>query len=372
MTDKITNNASESTKAIVHQFYVALEKCFELEEGESVYIEYYGDVSIDGKSQIEVKKFQRTLTNLDHNFWNTLKNWMEDKFPHERFKTLILCTTQEISSQSVFRSWNENSFDIRLKNLTDVCSKYFNQKKRDESTVKLLNYIFDKSRKEKFADILPKIVIQSSQRYYQSFHNSIKNRFSKGIPRSSKDQFIRGLLGFIISPEIAENNKWEITNENFSKEVEELTSVLTENSILFPKKIDLKDIDNSKYLDSTFVKKIEDIEYNEVIPTAISDYVHTNTLVLKDMRSSIRYQELKRYQDEINEDHENKFRHRKRNAPKDNVINASKDFYDDFTGKDPDTFYLYNTVPSYFRRGLIQNMANDIENFKIEWKISNE
>jgi hypothetical protein len=372
MTDKITNNSSESTKAIVHQFYVALEKCFELEEGESAYIEYYGDVSIVGKSQIEVKKFQRTLTNLDQNFWNTLKNWMEDNFPHEKFRSLILSTTQNISSKSIFKNWNENSFDTRLKDMTDVRCNYFNQKKRDEKTIKLLNYIFDKSRREKLTSILPKIVIQSSQRYYQNLHNSIKDRFAKGIPKSSKDQFIRGLLGFIISPEISENNKWEITNEKFSKEVEELTSVLTENSVLFPKKIDLKDIDNTKYLESTFVKKIEDIEYNDVIPTAISDYVHTNTLIFNDVRLSMRYQELKRYQDEINEDHEIKFRNRKRNAPKNNVINASKDFYDEFLGKDPNTFYLYNTVPPYFRRGLIQNMANDIENYKIEWKISNE
>lgn len=371
MTGKITNNASESTKAIVHQFYVALEKCFELEEGESVYVEYYGDVSIDGKSQIEVKKFQRTLTNLDHNFWNTLKNWMEDKFPHERFKTLILCTTQEISSQSVFRSWNENSFDIRLKDLTDVCCKYFNQKKRDETTVKLLNYIFDKSRREKLNSILPKIVIQSSQKYYQSLHSSIKDRFAKGIPRSSKDQFIRGLLGFIISPDVTEN-KWEITNEKFSKEVEDLTAILKKDSIIFPQKIELKNIDDKKHLNSTFVKKIEDIDYNEVIPSAISDYIHTNMLILQDNWSSTRCKELEQYKDGINEAHAIKYRQTKRNSQNSNIINASKDFYDNFIGEDPNTFYIYNTVPPYFRRGLIQNMANDIEKYKIEWKLNNE
>lgn len=371
MADKITNNASESTKAIVHQFYVALEKCFELEEGESVYIEYYGDVSIEGKAQIEVKKYQRTLTNLDHNFWNTLKNWLDDKFSHEKFKTLILSTTQEISSQSIFRNWNEKSIDERLNDLTDVRSKYFKQKKRDEATVKLLNYIFDVSRNEKLNRILPKIVIQSAQKNNQSLHNSIRDRFAKGLPRSSKDQFIRGLLGFIISPDITEN-KWEITNENFSKEVEDLTAILKKDSIIFPQKIELRNIDNKMHLNSAFVKKIEDIEYKEVISSAISDYVHTNMLILRDNWSTTRFKELKHYQEEINDDYKIKFRHRKRNAPKDKIINESKDFYDDFIGIRPDTFFIFNTVPPYFRRGLIHNMANDIENYKIEWNLSNE
>jgi hypothetical protein len=178
-------------------------------------------------------------------------------------------------------------------------------------------------------------------------------------------------LGFIISPDITEN-KWEITNDKFSKEVEDLTTALKKDSIIFPQKIELRNIDNKMHLNSAFVKKIEDIEYNEVISSAISDYVHTNMLILRDNWSTTRFKELKRYQEEINDDHEIKFRHRKRNAPKVNAIDASKDFYDDFIGEDPNTFYIYNTVPPYFRRGLIQNMANDIENYKIKWNLSNE
>jgi len=372
MSDKIQNSATESTKGIVHQFYVALDKCFELEAGESVYIEYYGDVSIPGKSQIEVKKYKKSLTNLDHNFWNTLKNWMDSSFPEEKFKDLILCTTQKISSQSIFNYWNENNLDKRLKNIQDVYEKFLKRKTKDERTSDLLNYIFDETRREKLSAILSKIIIQSSQKHYQNFHNKIRDQYSKGIPKSSRDRFIYGLLGFIISPNISMDYGWEISYDVFAKEVEELTLSLKEGSVIFPQKIELKNIDNSMYQDSIFVKKIEKIKYNEVIPDAISDYIHTNIITLNEMRSSVKHQELERYKGEINDDYIIKFRKAQRNTPQNGVINSSKDFYDDFTGKDPTTFFTYNSVPSYFRRGLIHNLANDIENYKIEWRLKNE
>ena len=34
---------------MIFQFFVALERCFEMQEGQSVYIERFGDVSVIGK-----------------------------------------------------------------------------------------------------------------------------------------------------------------------------------------------------------------------------------------------------------------------------------------------------------------------------------
>ena len=44
---KIVNFDSTSTiKGIIFHFLVALERCFEMQEGQSVYIERFGDVSV--------------------------------------------------------------------------------------------------------------------------------------------------------------------------------------------------------------------------------------------------------------------------------------------------------------------------------------
>lgn len=372
MANEINNNASASTKGIVYQFYVALENCFELEEGESVYIEYYGDVTISGKTQIEVKNYKKSLTNLDHNFWNTVNNWMNESFSHEKYKSLILHTTQSVSHLSTFKDWNEKDSKTRLIDLLLIHSNYSKRKSKNQKTLKLMNTVLDAKNRPKLIGLLPKISIQHSQIQSQLLHKRIRDRYTKGIPKSSQDKFIRTLLGFIISPQITTDIKWEISFDDFSIEVKELTKVLKEDSIIFPKKIALEKIDNVKYTNSVFVKKISEINYHEVIPDAISDYVHTNSLILKEMKASAKYESLKSYKQEINEDHKIKFRQAKRKVRNEDCINGSQDFYDDFTGKEANTFHGYNSVDSYFRRGLIQGMADDDTNYNIKWLLNDE
>ncbi|NCD00414.1 MAG: hypothetical protein EOL95_12045 [Bacteroidia bacterium] len=81
VSEKLHHDATETIRPIFYQCYVALEKCFNLLENESVYIEKYGDVTVlseTASSQTEVKNYKKDLTNLDHNIWNTLKNWLND------------------------------------------------------------------------------------------------------------------------------------------------------------------------------------------------------------------------------------------------------------------------------------------------------
>ena len=65
---------------MIFQFLVALERCFEMQEGQSVYIERFGDVSVIGGEeamQIESKYYKRDLFDLDENVWNTISNWID-------------------------------------------------------------------------------------------------------------------------------------------------------------------------------------------------------------------------------------------------------------------------------------------------------
>ena len=57
MSNPIISDASKSTQAIIHQLWVALEKCYEMGEGQCVLVEKEGDVAISGVSSTEVKLY---------------------------------------------------------------------------------------------------------------------------------------------------------------------------------------------------------------------------------------------------------------------------------------------------------------------------
>ena len=83
MSDKrLDQDASSSIAGIIYQFYITVEKCFELSKGKKLHIEKYGDITVNGEYQIEVKKFKDNLTDSHKNLWNTINNWLkEDFFP---------------------------------------------------------------------------------------------------------------------------------------------------------------------------------------------------------------------------------------------------------------------------------------------------
>ena len=45
---KLSFDSTPTLKGIVFQFLVALDRCFEMQAGESVFIETFGDVSVLG------------------------------------------------------------------------------------------------------------------------------------------------------------------------------------------------------------------------------------------------------------------------------------------------------------------------------------
>ena len=59
-----------------------------MQEGQSVYIERFGDVSVIDKEdaiQIESKYYKRDLSDLDENVWNSISNWTDSSFSLEKF-----------------------------------------------------------------------------------------------------------------------------------------------------------------------------------------------------------------------------------------------------------------------------------------------
>ncbi len=149
---KQSNDSTKTVKGIIYQFLIALEKCFELQKGECVYIETFGDISIlgDNSVQIESKYYNSYLTELNQNIWKTLNNWMKDEFPLDSFKSLILLTTQKVKINSPWYDWNNKNQTEKYKILLSIKDKFLKQKKKSKETKDFMEFIFEDSPKNKF------------------------------------------------------------------------------------------------------------------------------------------------------------------------------------------------------------------------------
>ncbi|KAA6326659.1 hypothetical protein EZS27_024268 [termite gut metagenome] len=373
---KQPNNATATVKGIIYQFLVALKKCFELQEGESVYIETFGDVSVFGEEteQIETKFYKKDLTDMDINVWKTLNNWMDDKFDLDSFNVLILLTTQKIKPSSEWYQWNEKHISQKLITINKMKNNYTKKQKNRKDIVAIINRIFDNSKHERLKTIVGNFFIDHNALNDNDFYRKIRDEYAKGVPTIQKDKFIRTMLGFIISPTTINNNNWQIKYATFSKEIEELTKTLVEATTVFPEKKLLKDIKTEEYNEHLFVEKIREIQYEKVIPEAVTNYAQTQELIFQEIaKSHIVSKSLENYDEEIYQNYQIRYRRECRNidAQKDK-IKKSKDFYDDSMLADSDkTFHAYSSIPNYFRQGVLHIRANNAD-CDLKWLLDDE
>src|SRR5690606_12630071 len=151
---------------------VALDKCFELKPGQRVIIEKYGDVTVTGESQIEVKEYNDQLTDRHENFWKTLNNWMHPSFNDADYTSLILLTTQSYGSKTRLSMWNEGDTSRRLDILDTIYSESVLREsqriakggapKAISDSFKFQRLVMDTSRREKLDRICSKVIIASN------------------------------------------------------------------------------------------------------------------------------------------------------------------------------------------------------------------
>ena len=109
---KAVNDATLNKAGDIYQYLIALKDCFELNDGDALLIETYGDVSIindvSGRFQKEVKHHfgNKSISDRDIDFWKTLANWYVGYDPVKNFSNYILSTTAKIQSNSPFNGWN--------------------------------------------------------------------------------------------------------------------------------------------------------------------------------------------------------------------------------------------------------------------------
>lgn len=363
---KLSSDASATVKGFLYQFLVALEKCFEMEEGQSVYIECHGDVSVEGadnSTQIETKNYTRHLTDLDINVWKTMANWIDSTFPLEKFDSLVLLTTQKIGTTSKWLNWNNHSLDERIKTIDEIRKKRIISPELKD----LMTKIFAEENKVRLSKIIERMVFDTNKEEGKALYEKIRAKYTRGIPDIRKDKYLQDLYGFIIGKYHVDTD-WVISNEEFNKECEELTNSLVEHTAVFPNKECLENIREEDFSSNLFVEKIRDIEYNDQISEAIKNYVYAGTVIKEDLEISPSIKKsFVKFEQEIETIFGGQYRKASRHCSAPEIISKSKDFYDDITTSPTSSFHRYSSVPISFRNGVIHILAEEKDN--IVWRL---
>lgn len=231
-------------KALHYQLLVAIEQCHGLKPDECLWIEAMGDVTVPGKTQIEVKHYGDSLTDSHQNFWKTIKNWLHERFNRSTYKTLVLLTTQEFGAQSQLKDWNSLNPEQRLKVMKAIAPQTEAKPEtldssdqasdRKPSKVQALQqYVLAPEHHAALMDVLERMHIITGEDALQERIENYKTHYLKPIRLSLQQQYLDDLLGFMFSTGLVLNG-WMITHSEFTAKVSELTRTYMKHPQEFP------------------------------------------------------------------------------------------------------------------------------------------
>jgi len=152
----VSNDATKNLLGYKYQELMAIETIFNAKVNDTIWLECKGDVA-DSMTVTEYKHHLEnvTLPNNSKDFWNTLKNMVEEKNLIAQFKHCIFSTTARILDNSIFFEWNKLTPEDKYKKLKNITPT---------KTIKeRYNYIFtnDNIEKKELFEILAKFTIKS-------------------------------------------------------------------------------------------------------------------------------------------------------------------------------------------------------------------
>ena len=270
--------------ALQYQLLVAVEQCHYLMPGECLWIEAMGDVTVPGKTQIEVKHYRDKLTDSHQNFWNTIRNWLHERFDRSSYKSLVLLTTQEFGAQSRLKDWNILTAVQRLEHMQEIGSDGASAPQTQmeeppepqddavqtaETTARkpskaraLQQEVLAPENRAALFEVLERMLIIPGENALPERIDSYKTRYLKTIRLSLQQQYLNDLLGFMFSTELVLDG-WKITHEAFTAKLTALSSLYMKHPSEFPLR-DLRPLEEKVDLDEIrpmlFAKKILEIE----------------------------------------------------------------------------------------------------------------
>lgn len=378
-TRKVRQDATASTRGTIYHLCVAVQKCYELQDGQKLLIEELGDITIFGNQQVEVKQYADNLTDGHHNFWNTLKNWMDEQFDHTPYAHLILHTTQQFGSKATIAAWNDIGADEKLDLLIAINKSFeteFDVKRAADpkleagAVLKHQRFVLEPQRRAKLRSLLGRVWIEANALELPELYEELKQKWIRGnILKGKKNDYLNSLIGFVCRSDKKAGEHWEITYTEFEAKLGELYATFNYETRRFPRKqftarsMDTNDADRN----DLFVKKIQDIDYPEVILSAIHDYEATMITIDHEFRNyAVDPDTVEDYSIEVGNRFSGDYRSACRKCL--DELADSKDLYDRTTCSPATSLPGFGDTPDGFRNGLLHQRMNNPD-ADLMWKI---
>lgn len=366
------NSALTTALAFHYQVLIGLDKCFKLQENQSIWFERDGDVSLIGTAvqqsvQIEVKDYSSSLTDHHENLWKTLKNWLSPDFDHTQYGALILHTTQAFGATSSLKNWNLESGAQRLLVLKGIFSDRLKKQASEtcQSEIFKIQQTVVSAEESLLIAVLEKVTLFTEVDNSSAIQEKILAK-PLGIPRNNLLAYLHGLIGFVYSQ--ADSHCWQITHKEFFAKCEELTSQLCKKSFTFPVFIGYEASENEIEIhkDKSFVQKIYDIEYHDVIPDAVGNWLELQNSLLEQLDEYPLYKrKTKEYQDKIVKKFNLEYSDAKISVV--DPIASSKKLYNKVIGEHP--LNMGNDIPPIeYKNGLLHDAMDD-DSRNIKWSV---
>ncbi len=368
-----TKNAALTTALAFHfQVLIGLDKCFSLEDGQSVWFEKDGDVSLVSPSasesiQNEVKDYSAALSDHHENLWKTLKNWLAPEFDHSQYGVLVLHTTQAFGVTTRLKTWNVQSAEQRLKILKDI----FAERTEDQLNAKNPSDIIKLQKKVMASDelllksLLGKVSLFTQADNAQALKKQILSK-PVGIPKNNQKSYLHGLIGFVYAQ--ATQQSWSIKHQDFIAKCEELTTHLCKKEFTFPafSGYEASEPEVEMHHDRPFVKKIVDIEHQEMIPDAVGNWIELQNSLLEELDEYPLYKDRTvAYQNQLVKKY--KIGYSSAQIAVTDIIKSSKLLYNKTIGEQP--LNMGNDIPPIeYKNGLIHDAMDDEER-DLKWKV---
>ncbi|MGZ8954922.1 MAG: hypothetical protein ACXW0Q_09625 [Methylovulum sp.] len=367
------NAALVTTLAFHYQVLVGLEQCFTMQDGQSVWFEKDGDISLVGDSvdeskQVEVKHYANALTDHHENLWNTLKNWLAPEFDHKTYGALVLHTTQVFGTNTSLKDWNKQNAEQRLQIIQAIFSTRTNEEltaEKPKAIVQLQKAVTE-TEPERLKAVLAKVMLFTEADDETAIRKTIVARLV-GIPKNNQKSYLQGLVGFVY--ESADSSQWEISKTAFEAKCIELTSAYCLKQFTLPPFSGRKATEEELALhdEKLFVQKIQCIEYEEVIPEAVGNWIELHNSLSEELDGAPQFHKTtNQYQSQLIKQFKRRHAKAKRNFS--DSIRHSQDLYDDVIGEAPTAIEGHPSPPLEYKNGLIHD-ALDNEEQDLQWRV---
>lgn len=368
-----TKNAALTTALAFHyQVLIGLEKCFALEEGQSIWFEKDGDVSLISpntltSSQTEVKDYSAALTDHHENLWKTLKNWLATEFDHTQYGVLVLHTTQAFGATTKLKDWNTQTAEQRLKVLTDIYAERTEDQldsDKPSDIVKLQKTVMACSE-ALLKSVLGKVTLFTEADNAQDLEQCILAK-PVGIPKNNLSSYLQGLVGFVYAQ--ATQHSWSISQQAFRAKCEELTALLCKREFTFPvfSGYEASELEMELHQDKLFVQKVAEIEHHAMIPDAIGNWLELQNSFLEQLDEYPLYKDKTvTYQNQLVKKY--KLSYSSAQLESVDAIKSSKLLYNKTMQEQP--LNMGNDIPPIeYKNGLIHDAMDDDER-DLKWKV---